>query len=140
MTVRGITLNVIEAATLYVEECYLCGVVFALPTTLRAERLKDHRNFWCPNGHDQHYLGKTDAQKLREVQKQLEWSRSYAQSVEDQRQAAERSNTALRGVVTKKKKELGRVKNGVCPCCKRSFQNLRRHIEGQHPDYAPEGK
>jgi len=28
-----------------------------------------------------------------------------------------------------------RVANGVCPCCTRSFANLRRHMETTHPEY-----
>lgn len=24
---------------------------------------------------------------------------------------------------------------GVCPCCNRSFTNVRRHMTSQHPDY-----
>jgi hypothetical protein len=28
-----------------------------------------------------------------------------------------------------------RVGNGVCPCCSRSFTNLKRHIRSKHPDY-----
>lgn len=29
-----------------------------------------------------------------------------------------------------------RVTNGVCPCCTRSFQNVKRHIANKHPEYA----
>jgi len=29
-------------------------------------------------------------------------------------------------------KKLCRVKNGVCPCCKRSFRNLARHMATKH--------
>ena len=28
--------------------------------------------------------------------------------------------------------------NGVCPCCNRSFENLRNHMHTQHPDYGQE--
>jgi hypothetical protein len=28
------------------------------------------------------------------------------------------------------------VKHGVCPCCKRTFENLARHMKGQHPTFA----
>ena len=51
----------------------------------------------------------------------------------DQREAAERSLAAQRGVTTKLRKQIAA---GVCPCCHRSFQNLRRHMDGQHPDFA----
>ncbi len=28
-----------------------------------------------------------------------------------------------------------RVKNGVCPCCSRTFENLARHMQSKHPDF-----
>ena len=29
-----------------------------------------------------------------------------------------------------------RIKNGVCPCCKRHFTNLERHMHTKHPEFA----
>ena len=29
-----------------------------------------------------------------------------------------------------------RVGKGVCPCCNRSFANLKRHMASQHPEFA----
>lgn len=31
---------------------------------------------------------------------------------------------------------LRRIAAGVCPCCRRSFTDLARHMSSQHPDYA----
>lgn len=28
-----------------------------------------------------------------------------------------------------------RVKNGVCPCCNRTFENLARHMQAKHSDF-----
>ena len=28
-----------------------------------------------------------------------------------------------------------RVKNGVCPCCNRSFTSLWQHIKNEHPEF-----
>lgn len=125
---RGTTLNI--GVELITEECYSCGVLFAFPVTLREKLLSDHsRNFYCPNGHSQHYIGKTDAEKQRERAERLE--RQLANRDEDLR-SAHASNRAMRGQVTKLKK---RVASGVCPCCHRTFANVQRHMEGQHPDY-----
>jgi hypothetical protein len=33
-----------------------------------------------------------------------------------------------------------RIGNGVCPCCNRSFTNLRRHMTTKHPEYPKEPK
>lgn len=32
-----------------------------------------------------------------------------------------------------------RVGAGVCPCCKRTFQQLARHMKCKHPKYRTEG-
>lgn len=43
---------------------------------------------------------------------------------------------AYKGQVTKVKR---RVSKGVCPCCNRTFENLARNMESQHPAYGGEG-
>jgi hypothetical protein len=45
-----------------------------------------------------------------------------------------KSRDGLRGVLVKTQR---RVASGVCPCCTRSFQNLARHMDGEHPNYVP---
>lgn len=93
------------------------------------ERRRSGEAYWYPNGH-QLIFSKTEGQLLRE---QLERAQATLVSVEDQRDAAERSNRALRGVVTRERK---RVSNGVCPCCNRHFEQLGRHMKNKHPNYA----
>ncbi len=36
---------------------------------------------------------------------------------------------------TKAKRDLNRLKKGVCPCCNRSFSNLHKHLTKEHPKY-----
>jgi hypothetical protein len=123
---------------LVTEQCCNCGVLFALPDQLRRQLL-DHprRQFWCPNGHGQWYVGETEAQQLKRHAEQLERALAAEQAVatheRDQRRAAERSNAALRAVNTRTRR---RIAAGVCPCCRRTFQDLASHMAGQHPQYA----
>lgn len=135
---RCITLHATE--TLITETCFSCGVLFAMTEDMRNRRLEDKKNFYCPNGHSQHYLGKTEAEKLAEklaaTEKQLEYARTARKSWQDQAEAAERRRVAQLGANTKLRK---RVANGVCPCCKRSFADLHRHMTGQHPDFVSVG-
>ena len=42
---------------------------------------------------------------------------------------------AAKGQISKLKK---RASAGVCPCCNRSFQNLRRHMGNKHPEFVGE--
>jgi len=116
--------------------CYLCGVAFGVPAHLKEKRLNDHRSFFCPNGHEQHYTGPTEADKLR---KQLETA-NYSRAFYERRLGEEvRSKRAVRAHLTKAKKKLDRVAHGVCPCCNRSFQNLRRHMSAKHPGFSDDG-
>lgn len=36
--------------------CYLCAIDFCITKVLYNLRVKDRRDFHCPNGHSQHYL------------------------------------------------------------------------------------
>lgn len=127
-----------ESTVLVAETCPNCGVLFGMPATFEQNRRKTGESFYCPSGHSLSY-GKGETAKLREeldrTKRQLDSSRTYARAVADQKEAAERSNRALRGSNTKLRK---RVAAGVCPCCQRTFQDLARHMAGQHPDFADE--
>jgi len=129
--------NTISTVTSYtVIDCCNCGALFAVPSQVNADYVASGRRFCCPNGHWQSYTESTAAQlrKERERREQLE---RVAQSRLDLLRAEERSHAATKGQVTRARKQLARVANGVCPCCKRSFANLERHMTTKHPDYEP---
>jgi hypothetical protein len=119
-------------------ECYSCHVTFAMTQTMDTARRRDHKNFWCPNGHDQCYLGKTEEQKLREQleaeQRRVILEQGWRTNAEKREKAAKRQASAARGQVTKIKKRVG---NGICPCCNRMFVDLQRHMGTKHPDFLP---
>lgn len=126
------TLTLNYTGQLYVQDCCNCGMTFGVPVEFDRRRRDDHSSFYCPAGHSQSYIGKTEEQKQRERADRLE--RQLANRDEDLR-ATRASLIATRGVLTKTKKRLA---NGVCPCCNRHFANVERHIANQHPDYAEE--
>lgn len=111
------------------ESCYLCGTVFGLGAEFKRDRLADKKTWYCPNGHAQHYIGKTEAEKLRE---QLKWAASRTQAWRDQAETAEARRRGEKAAKTRLK---NRIANGVCPECKRSFPDLRQHMAGQHPHF-----
>lgn len=98
------------------------------------------QSFYCVHGHPQHYPhGPTQAEKL---QKQLEKERRARQRAEQnvayeakRAEALKRSRDAHKGQVTRLRK---RAKAGVCPCCNRSFVELRRHMANKHPEFESE--
>jgi hypothetical protein len=53
-------------------QCCECFVAFAMTTELYEKRLKDHKSFYCPVGHGQHFVGKSDEEQLKEKLKQKE--------------------------------------------------------------------
>lgn len=117
--------------SLVVEECGVCAVLFAMPEVLRDKALADHsKGFWCVNGHKLFFQGKTEAQKLQE---RLDDERRRSARIAADRDQIQASLSATKGQVTKLRK---RVAAGVCPCCGRTFQQLARHMENKHPDYA----
>lgn len=115
--------------------CGECGVVFGMTEDYQEQRKKDGKSWYCPNGHSRVYR-ETEADRLRKqlarAEQERDRARANATHYRDQADAEERAHRATKGQVTKLRK---RIANGVCPCCKRTFANLGRHIAGQHPDY-----
>lgn len=112
-----------------IEHCCNCGMAFAMTTDFQKRRLKDRKSFYCPSGHGQHYTGRSEAQKLR-----AELRRANNRADEMQQQAAKEGQRAA-SISRSYKRVRDRVKNGVCPCCNRTFDNLARHMKTKHEDY-----
>lgn len=115
--------------TLTIVECPRCHMDFGATPQFIEDRRNDHKDFFCPAGHEMSYRHKSEAERLRErlriTEGALTHTRDQLQMTEYQRRAQKGQNTRLKN----------RIAAGVCPCCNRSFQDLRRHMAGQHPDY-----
>lgn len=62
----------------YTLECSNCGVSFCMPDHMAYSRKRDHDTFYCPNGHSQHFPGKTEEErKIASLEKSREvaWER-----------------------------------------------------------------
>lgn len=109
-----------------------------MPETLHASRKRDREGFFCPNGHEAAYKD-TEADRLRRerdrLAQQLAQKDDSIQRQRELREATERRAAAARGQVTKLKNRVGA---DVCPCCTRSFTNLRRHMETEHAGFRAE--
>lgn len=125
--------------TLIVIDCAKCHMTFGIPDRFQKDRRNDHATFYCPAGHDNYYPGKSEAEKLREqldrTKKSLEIEHQLREGAQRRADAAQRSLSATKGVVTKMKR---RISNGVCPCCNRHFKDLERHMHNQHPEFRGE--
>lgn len=86
--------------------------------------MQNHNTFYCPNGHAQYFSGKSEAEKLREELKRKE--QELANKVIEKND--------IWNELQKTQKKLTRLNKGTCSCCKRTFQNLKRHMESKHPE------
>lgn len=125
--------------TLVVEYCYKCGMPFGMTRDYNDQKRRDRTSFHCPNGHAQVYAGKTEEQKLREQladkQGTIDWYANRNTELHDKITNLKYTNRALKAAKTK---IMNRVKNGVCPCCNRTFKDLQSHFKSVHPDLVQE--
>jgi len=139
LAVRGATFT--AAVEMVVEECCNCGMAFAMPREFKNDRLKRRRNdmsFYCPRGHAQHYTGESEEVKLRRERDQLKQREAYLEDMRrEAEQRAEHERNRANGYKGHATRITKRAKAGVCPCCNRSFENLRRHMADQHPQFTP---
>jgi hypothetical protein len=113
------------------EVCCTCGVVFGVTQDYQKKRRADHLSFKCPDGHSQSYGGLSEAERLRKELKSKEQELANQVALRFQVQAQKDKAEADK---LKAEKKLKRVQKGVCPCCTRSFQNLKQHMASQHPE------
>ncbi len=124
---------------LTIKKCW-CGIVHAIPEDLDTYQRRQsedgirQESIYCPLGHQYIRASKTKAQ--REAADRLAWAKASdarASALQDQLLAERRQHAATKGKLTKMRK---RIAAGVCPCCNRSFKQVRQHMERQHPDEA----
>lgn len=119
----------IYTTTLTETTCCSCGITFAMPENFLRKKKETHANFYCPNGHTLHYAHKSEAEELKD-----KLAREKSQHDQTLAELEEKNKTliAIKGHLTRQKK---RIAAGVCPCCNRTFQNVHRHMESQHPEF-----
>lgn len=110
-----------------------CGVLFAVPEKLLDARRFDGKSFHCPNGHSLVFKD-SDREKITRERDRLRDQTARLTANLDQTEASRR---AYKGQATRLKK---RTAGGVCPCCNRTFKELARHMESQHPDFVASAK
>ncbi len=117
-----------KTITMVTEICCGCGVAFGMPSDLQTQFKNDpNKFFYCPNGHSQHY-SKSQEQKLREeAERKLRLKENELANLTT-------TKIQLESELLKTQRRLKRVHNGTCPCCKRSFSNLQRHMKEKHPE------
>ena len=73
--------------------CAHCGQPFAMSQD-KAERLrKCHNTFYCPDGHAQKFIGKTEEERLRERVREFEDAEKKRETDSLKRRAARKKST-----------------------------------------------
>lgn len=127
-------MSTIAIVTIVEQECGDCGIVFGMPSDFRDRRIQDHRTWYCPNGHQRHYIGETEEQKLR---RQLKAEQDHATRLVAERDQMEASRRAWKGQATRAR---NRSIGGDCPICGKHVYGLARHVARIHPDEKPESE
>lgn len=130
--------NLTYSGVLVVTECW-CGIAHAIPESLNDVQVRQHRDgkiqtkIYCPLGHSHILAGEGVAKRL---ERQLALERSSHDQTKAELRETESRRRAEKAAKTKLKKRVSakRVSAGVCPCCKRTFQNLARHMKNKHPE------
>lgn len=119
--------------------CYKCAVPFAIPKRLKRHFQDSQEPFYCPNGHEQAYTESTETRlkrqlekqkeqedlKIKELQKEAEvWRDHWQKSVEEKKKIARKLKATEKKLAT-----------GTCPCCDKTFKNVKQHMETEHPDF-----
>lgn len=59
-------ISITREMMMFIEECCICGTAFGISNTMQKQLRKSHEAFYCPSGHEQHYLAKSDAELFRD--------------------------------------------------------------------------
>lgn len=118
-------------------DCWNCHAIYAIDEAARLRYKSKGETWTCPYCAQSTGYGDSDAVRERRLREQAEKSaqfwRERSERAARERVSAEHSARTVRGHMTRLKR---RVAAGVCPCCQRTFQDLHRHMKGQHPEYA----
>ncbi len=118
--------GVYAIAQRYHQTCYEEGSAWNCPYC------KVGWGFACNNGENDRLRRQLKAALSAEQRERAahDQTRSALEHTERRRRAEKAAKTRVRN----------RVAAGVCPCCNRTFQNLARHMQSQHPEVVRNAK
>lgn len=110
--------------------CGECGGTYAINERYRQQMYQKGGSWNCPYC-DTGWGYSQDNENSR-LKKQIEAEKRGKELAQRQAEYARNQVRAQKAAKTRLK---NRIKNGVCPCCNRTFQNLLNHMKTKHPDY-----
>lgn len=121
------------AASVILEQvsCKKCGGVFALNEKFLKHARNNRGHYNCPYCDTQWSWSESEADRLRA---QLAASANELQRVKMDCNAERSMRESAERRAVEAQRKIKRVENGLCPCCNRTFRNLRRHMLVRHPN------
>lgn len=114
----------------YAYHCITCGVAFTVPQIVADRQAEVGGYHHCPNGHSQGWA--KDGSENAKLTRERDRLKQQNARLEMEAAAAKRETEAERAKVQRLAR---RAKAGSCPCCKRTFSNMTRHMRLKHPDF-----
>ncbi len=84
--------------------CYTCGIIFGVPEELNKNHQDNKGSWWCPNGHQQAYIGSTTRELLDAAKEDLKKQRDARWQAEDKVSRQAKQIATLRRRVKEGKK------------------------------------
>lgn len=120
-------IKLIELTTI---NCGECGGSYAINERYRQQRYEEGNGWNCP--YCRVSWGYFENNRHKKLKRELaDATRRADQHAVEAREARQRASQISRSYQRVRE----RVRNGVCPCCNRTFENLARHMSTKHPDY-----
>lgn len=121
--------------TLTIKTCPVCSVRYAAPEVMFNRIYENGGSWYCPNGHNLVFGQSKIDQLTKQLEQYKENTNFWRERTSEERKRADQKDHVIRAQKAAKTRMKNRIHNGVCPCCNRTFQNLARHMEGQHPEF-----
>lgn len=125
-----------------VVHCANCQVTFAMTEDMIGRRRKDHKTFYCPNGHTNYFAGKTDEEKLKEQLKLKDQQlQAKLNELDEAREAARNLREARVEFIGKflneqfKQGKKSLLLKDIAPVFGMKAKDLKEHIDIYMPDF-----
>lgn len=124
--------------------CGECGGTYAINERYRAQQYEQGGSWTCPyckcgwgyaNNNENSKLKAQIAEKDKLLAAEQRRAKFLQENATAERAAREQTQRRLSATIGAKTRIVNRIKNGVCPCCNRTFVNLHQHMTTQHPDF-----
>jgi hypothetical protein len=134
--------NIVIRGHLYeICDCPVCGVIYTVSRRVRNAQREEGGRSYCPNGHHIGWADKEsrEARLGRERDLLKQQAARYQDEIALQIKLREQTQDKLTSLVEASRRLKKRMAAGVCPCCKRTFTALQRHMTTKHPGFKAEG-